>query len=231
MPSEAVAQQMLKDVMLGTDANGKAIVVTTFASHLARLSSIITFGKKLGRKIVFLGRSMDKYVTAGEQVGIVDFRKSVEIVQFGSQIKKRLKQIMKDGKEKYLLVVTGHQGEPKATLAKMVNKELCFQFDPGDHIIFSFTLIPTPINQEHRKVLEDKLKSFKVRIFRDIHVSGHAAREDIRDLFLLLKPKHIIPAHGTSELTSAVSDLAHELGYDTDKNVHLLHNGQCLMFE
>ena len=67
MPSESVAKQMLKDTMLGINSEGKAMFVTTFSSHLARLKSIIEMGKKLDRKIVFLGRSMAKYVAAGEK--------------------------------------------------------------------------------------------------------------------------------------------------------------------
>ncbi|MBS3155852.1 MBL fold metallo-hydrolase, partial [Candidatus Woesearchaeota archaeon] len=61
-PSEKVAREMLKDVVLGVNTENKAIVVTTFSSHIARLRSIIDFGKHLNRKIVFLGRSLEKYV-------------------------------------------------------------------------------------------------------------------------------------------------------------------------
>ena len=85
-PSELVAKEMLKDVMLGTGNKGKAVIVTTFASHLARLKSIVEFGKKMNRKIVFLGRSLAKYVKAGENIGIINFSKDVEIVSFGSKI-------------------------------------------------------------------------------------------------------------------------------------------------
>ena len=77
MPSESVAKQMLKDVMLGVQADDKAIIVTTFSSHLARLKSIVEMGKKLNRKIVFCGRSLAKYVSAGQRINIIDFEKEV----------------------------------------------------------------------------------------------------------------------------------------------------------
>ena len=128
-PSEMVAKEMLRDVMLGVESRNKAVIVTTFASHLARLKSIIEFGKKMDRKIVFLGRSLAKYTQAGENVDIINFSKDVDIVKFGKQIKKKIKEIEKDGKEKYLLVVTGHQGEPKSTLSKIVNGEVPFKFN------------------------------------------------------------------------------------------------------
>src|SRR3989339_1185753 len=72
-PSESVAKQMLKDVLLGVNSQNNALIVTTFSSHLARLKSIIEMGKQLNRRIVFLGRSLSKYVDAGERIGIIDF--------------------------------------------------------------------------------------------------------------------------------------------------------------
>jgi ribonuclease J len=223
MPSESVAREMLKDVILGTNSDGKAVIITTFSSHIARLKSIIEFGLKTGRKIVFLGRSLAKYVAAAEEVGIAKFSNQIEIVKYSSKIRPRLNKIVKDGRDKYLLVVTGHQGEPESTLAKMVAG--MFAFERGDHIIFSSTVIPTPTNQRNRQEMEQELDRLGVRIFRDIHVSGHAAREDQRDLIEMVKPKHIIPAHGSKEMTSAVLDLALELGYK-EENVHMVSDGE-----
>ena len=226
MPSESVAKQMLKDVMLGIESKKKAIIVTTFSSHIARLKSIMEFGNKLGRKVVFLGRSLSKYVYAAEDIGIVNFSKQVEIVKYRGQIRRKLKQGMKEGKHKFVLVVTGHQGEPKATLSRMVDGELGFKFDADDHVIFSCKVIPTELNRQSRNILEGKLHKYGVRIFRDIHVSGHAAREDLRQLIELITPRHIIPAHGDLPKTSQLVTLAEELGYKNNRNVHLLKNGK-----
>ncbi len=231
MPSESVAKEMLKDVLLGTDSKNKAVVITTFSSHLARLKSIIEFGKKLNRRIVFLGRSLSKYVGAGENVNIVRFSQEIEMVKYKSQIKKRLSQIMREGKQKYLLVVTGHQGEPKSTLARIINNEFDFKFNSGDHVIFSCNIIPTSTNRANREALEKKLEQYGVRIFRGIHVSGHAAREDSRDLINFVKPKHIIPSHGDLRLTSGMVNLASEMGYQLHTNIHQMKNGQRISLE
>jgi ribonuclease J len=225
MPSESVAREMLRDVLLGTESKGRVVIVTTFSSHLARLKSIIEFGNKLNRKIVFLGRSLAKYSFAGEEAGVVNFSKEAEIVQYSKQIKRRLKKVTAQNRHKYLFVVTGHQGEPKSTLTKIVDKVFEFKLQPEDHVIFSCTVIPTVTNQKNRDYVESVLKDEGVRIFRDIHVSGHAAREDLRDLINLVKPKHIIPAHGNIQMTAALSDLATEMGYEAD-NIHLMRNGQ-----
>ena len=226
-PSETVAKEMLRDVMSGVDSTGKAIIVTTFSSHLARLKSIIEFGQKLNRKIVFLGRSLAKYVEAGEAAKVVKFSDQGEIGKVGKDIEKKLKEIQRN-KDKYLMVVTGHQGEPKSTLSKMVDGEFKFSFSPEDHVIFSCTIIPTETNIENRRVLEEKLKMKHVRVFRDIHVSGHAAKEDLRDLLTMTKPKHLIPAHGDAEMKEALASLAIEKGYRRGRNIHLLSDGDSV---
>lgn len=228
-PSETVAKELLRDVLLGVDSRGKAVIITTFSSHLARLKSIIEFGHKMGRKIVLLGRSLAKYVEAGENIGIIKFSGQAEIVRYGKQIKRKLRQIEKEGPEKYLLVVTGHQGEPKSTLSKMAKKELKFKFRPEDHVIFSCTIIPSEINIINRKNLEEDLNNLRVRVFRDIHVSGHAAREDLRDLINMLNPQHIIPAHGNTDMKMSLANLAVEKGYKIEKNIHILKNGENLI--
>ncbi len=229
-PSEIVAREMLRDVLLGVNSKGKAIIVTTFASHLARLKSIIEFGKQLKRKVILLGRSLGKYVGAGEDIGIVNFSKEVEIARFGKQIKKRIAKIG-DQLDKYLLIVTGHQGEPNSVLVKMAQGIIPFPFHPEDHVIFSCGIIPSLINIENRRLLEDTLKQHHVRIFTDIHVSGHASREDLRDLLNIVKPIHLIPAHGDDAMKGALASLAVEKGYVLGENVHLLHDGDKLSLE
>jgi len=226
-PSEKVARELLKDVLLGTNNKGHLVVVTTFASHIARLKSVIEFGKKLNRKIVFLGRSLNKYVTAAEKIQLVNFRKDVEIVGHASQVRKRLKQIQKNP-DKYMVVCTGNQGEPKAVLTRIAINDLPYKLKPGDHIVFSCRVIPAPINVANRTMLEEKLKAKGVRIFKDIHTSGHAAREDHRDLIHLTKPQNLIPAHGDITKLTPMAELAQDLGYTLGKDVHLLRDGQII---
>ncbi|MBU1974019.1 MAG: MBL fold metallo-hydrolase, partial [Nanoarchaeota archaeon] len=88
MPSESVAKQMLKDVMLGVHADGKAMFVTTFSSHLARLKSIVELGKKLNREIIFIGRSLSKYVTAGQRIDLINFENDVKIFKHRDKVEK-----------------------------------------------------------------------------------------------------------------------------------------------
>ena len=221
-PSEKVAREMLEDVLLGTNNKGKAVIVTTFSSHLARIKSILDFGKKMKRKIVILGRSMNKYIGAAEKVNLVNFSKNAEIVGFGRKIRNKLKTLQ-NKRDQYLILVTGNQAEPGSGLDRMVNG--AFKFKPEDNVIFSSSIIPDKVNVNNRERMEAKLRQKKVRIFTNIHVSGHCGREDLRDLVNMVKPKHIIPAHGDWDKVKPMAELAKEMGWKKDK-IHLVHNGQ-----
>lgn len=227
-PCESTAKEMLRDVMLGVNSKGSALLVTTFSSHIARLKSIVEFGKKLNRKIVFMGRSLSKYARAAEQVNLINFTKDVTICNYGKQVRKKLQEIQKRGPEKYLMVITGHQGEPKSILSRIANGDLPFQFKPQDHLIFSSIIIPTDINRKQRAELEKNLIEKGIRLFKDIHVSGHGAREDLRDFINLIQAKHLIPVHSEKHQIMEFINLAEEMGYKKGYNVHKIFNSQTL---
>jgi len=134
-PSERIARQMLEEVLTKTNNEGHGVVITTFSSQIARLKSIVEYGKKIGRKVLFLGRSLQKYVKAAENIGLAPFAKDVEIVTYRNQIKRRLKQIAGE-KDKWLVVCTGNQGEPGSILPRLAEGEFPYKIGPGDHVIF-----------------------------------------------------------------------------------------------
>lgn len=226
-PSESVAKEMLKDVLLDSHCQGKALIVTTFSSHIARLKSIIELGKKLNRKIVFLGRSLSKYVEAAERINLVRFSNDVLMFKYRDKVAKILQKIQKEGKDKYLIVCTGHQGEPRSILAGIVRGELDFTFDPGDIIVFSCQVIPVEINIKNREKLEKALAKGGVRMFKDVHVSGHGALEDHRDMLELIKPQNIMPIHAEPEKGRLLAELAAQLG---NKNTFVMEDGKRLTF-
>ena len=194
-PSEKIARGLLEDVFFTTDNHKAGIIVTTFSSHIARLKSITEFGRKLGREVVFMGRSLNKYVSSARNVGKAPFYKDIQMLAYRKRVDKMLKKISKN-KERYVVVCTGHQGEPGSILDRISRHELQYNLSDGDHIIFSSKTIPTPINELNRNQLEKRLKKYKVRIFDNVHVSGHGGREDLRDLIKLTQPEHVIPSHG-----------------------------------
>ncbi|MEK6860065.1 MAG: RNase J family beta-CASP ribonuclease [Nanoarchaeota archaeon] len=227
--SEKVARSLLEDVLLTTTNEGAGLFVTTFSSHIARLKSIVEFGKQLNRKIVFLGRSLNKYVAAAARIDMCPFIKDIELVSYKNQVARKLKHINKNRKE-YMIVCTGHQGEPGSILDRLSKNKLPFQFQNNDHVVFSSSVIPTKINIENRERLDDRLKKRGIRLFNNIHTSGHAGREDLRDFINMINPRHIIPAHGDHQKIAPMVELAEELGYKNKKNVHLIHDKQRLDF-
>jgi len=229
-PSEKIAKGLLEDVLFTTDNRNSALVVTTFSSHIARLKTITEFGSRLRREVVFMGRSLAKYTQAARTVGKAPFLKNVKIFTYRRQVEKAMQRVNKN-KKKYLVVCTGHQGEPGSILDRIARKETPLHLNSNDHLIFSSKTIPTPENIESRAQLERKLKRFQVRIFDNVHVSGHGGREDLRDLITLTKPKNIIPSHGGLDKTTAGAELAVEMGYKMNKTVFLMSNGKEIVLQ
>ncbi len=226
-PSEKIARALLEEVMLTVNNKNSAIFVTTFSSHIARLKSIVDFGKKLDRKIYFMGRSMKKYVSSAIDVGMCPFQKDIQLVSYKNQIDSVLKKVEKDRRNS-LIVCTGHQGEPGSIMDRLARGKLPFSFHSGDNVIFSSKTIPSPVNVMNKEQMDKRLKKFGVRLFDNIHVSGHAGREDLRDLISIIHPENIIPAHGSLMHLTPMVELARELGYRTGKECHLMQNGQRL---
>ena len=224
-PSESVAKKMIQDLFGSTDFAGKALFVTTFASHISRLKTLVEIAKKIKRKPVFLGRSLAKYIEAAKQTGYGRPFKNIEIIKYGSKIRNYL--LKTEHPEDYMFIVTGHQGEPKATLSKLADY---FPLEPEDVVIFSCTTIPTEITVRNREELERKLKEKHVRMFKDVHVSGHGSREDIRDFIKLVKPKYIISSHAPKKQMEALKTLAEDIGY-SNNYIILTENGKQIELE
>ena len=119
-----------------------------------------------------------------------------------------------EGPEKYLIVCTGHQGEPKAVLSKIIKKYYEFHLRENDIVIFSCKTIPVETNIKQRAILEEALQDLAITVFKDVHVSGHAAQEDIKELLNLVKPEHLIPFHGIPSMSKALKSIGIEKGYD-----------------
>ena len=226
-PSEKIARHLLEEVLLTIQNRNAGIIVTTFSSHIARLKSIVEFGKKLNREVVFLGRSLDKYSNAAKDAHLAPFLGNIKIAKYRRHVEKTLGKIRKN-RRKYLVACTGHQGEPGSILDRLSRNELPFKINKDDNIVFSSSVIPSPVNIEQFAKLESRLRKRKARIFRDVHVSGHAGREDLRDLINLLSPQHVIPAHGGKDKTEPMMELCTELGYKRGKQSHLMKDGGVL---
>jgi ribonuclease J len=230
-PSESIARELLKDVLLNTDNSNSAIITSCFASHIARIKSIIEFGRKINRRIVILGRSFEKYIYSAENALDINLTKQAEVHSGTRNVRNALSKIEKSGPEKYLILCTGGQGENNSVLSKIMKGDLRFKFYSEDHMIFSNKTIPVEPNLTNRKIMENHLKELGVRIFKDVHVSGHCAREDIRELINLTNPEKIIPFHGFNKMMQPACDLAVEMGYKRKRDIYQLHNGEKIIIK
>jgi ribonuclease J len=227
-PSEAVARRHLRDVMTSIEDYEGGIVATTFSSHIARVTSLVEFAKDIGRQPVLLGRSMEKYSGTAERLGFVDFPDDVGMYGHRKSVDRTFKRIMNEGKENFLPIVTGHQGEPRAMLTRMGRGETPFELDDGDKVIFSARVIPEPTNEGQRYQSEKLLKMQGARIYDDIHVSGHLREEGHYTMLQALQPKHVIPAHQNLKGFSPYVDLAENQGYALGRDLHVTRNGNMI---
>ncbi|WP_101296119.1 RNase J family beta-CASP ribonuclease [Halegenticoccus soli] len=227
-PSEAVARSQLQDVMRSLEEYDGGIVATTFSSHIARVTSLVEFAKDIGRQPVLLGRSMEKYSGTAERIGAATFPDDLGMYGHRKSIDRTFKRIMDEGKEHFLPVVTGHQGEPRAMLTRMGRGETPYELDQGDKVIFSARVIPEPTNEGQRYQSEKLLGMQGARVYDDVHVSGHLAQEGHYAMLDALQPQHVIPAHQNMSGFSGYVDLAGSQGYEIGRDLHITSNGNIL---
>ncbi|WP_135364271.1 RNase J family beta-CASP ribonuclease [Halosimplex halophilum] len=227
-PSEAVARSELRDLMLSLEDYDGGIVATTFASHIARVVSLVEFAEEIGRQPVLLGRSMEKYSGTAERIGAVEFPDDLGMYGHRKSVDRTFERIMNEGKENFLPVVTGHQGEPRAMLTRMGRGETPYELDRGDKVIFSAGIIPEPTNEGQRYRSETLLGMQGARIYDDVHVSGHLSREGHYEMLDALQPEHVIPAHQDLAGFSGYVDLATSQGYELGEDLHVTSNGNTI---
>ena len=230
--SEITVKEMLRDIFIETSImETQGIVVTTFASHIARLKTIFELNRELKRKVVFLGRSMAKYCEAAKFSRVYDFKeKEVIICETPKDVNKWM-EIVNKNKKDYLVVCTGHQGEPNAVLSKIAEERTPFKLNQDDIVVFSSEVIPTTVNIDQSKILQSKLEATKCKIYRDIHVSGHSSKDDLKEFMNMVKPKYLVPGHAPAELKQGLVDIAKELGYEEGKNLMLVQDQKVYEFK
>ena len=167
----------------------KRVIVTSFASNVARMESVFYCAEKTGRQISLVGRSMHRIFKAARECG---YLKNV-IEPIDSRDAKNI------GREKIIYLCTGSQGEPMGAMMRIANYVHPDVFiERGDSVIFSSKIIPG--NEKKLYKLHNQLVREGVEVISEenefIHVSGHPNREDLKDMYQWVRPKSIIPVHG-----------------------------------
>ncbi len=208
------------DRLFGENAS-RRIIISTFASNVHRLKQIVDLAVKYGRKVALSGRSMLSVVEAAEKIGELDVPDGVFVDV--SKIKN-----MRD--EEIVIVSTGSQGEPMSALTRMANGELpAVAVGENDTVIISASPIPgnekliyRVINNLYRRGAEVVYESLE-----NIHVSGHACREEHKIMHSLLKPSYFIPVHGEYRHLKKHALLAKELGME-ERRIFIPDIGSCI---
>ncbi|MCQ2377093.1 MAG: RNase J family beta-CASP ribonuclease, partial [Methanocorpusculum sp.] len=228
-PSEQVARFRVRDALMRAEDDKHAIIVSTFASQVARIKTITECAREIDRIPILLGRSMERYNGLAEVMKQVAFPQGTSIYGNRKTTDRMLRRVAKEGPEKFLLVVTGHQGEPGSMLSRMALGETPLKIEKGDRVLFSANIIPNPINYAQRAEVDRLLLRQGARLFDGLHVTGHAFYQEHYDLLSMLNPEHIVPSHGPFNMKGGYVELASEFGYVLNRDVHIMQNGDRLV--
>jgi ribonuclease J len=200
------------------------VIVALFASNIARTQMILDIAKAHRKKIVFDGKSIETSVRIAIELGYLDIRDN-HIIQ--------IDQIADYEDDEMIIITTGTQGEPMSSLARMsagTHKQI--KIKKGDTVVLSSKFIPGNeraiakiINNLYRKgadVIYEKIS--------DIHVSGHAFREELKLMIKLTRPSYFLPVHGEYRHLILHSRVAKEVGIP-EENILLAENGQIIEFD
>ena len=186
-PGRAGSESDVRDSLLRImELKTKRILVTSFASNVARMESIFYCAKKTGRSICLVGRSMHRIYKAAKKCGYL--KGLIEPLE--------PRDAKKVSKNKILYLATGSQGEPMGAMNRIVNGSHPDVFlEEGDCVIFSSKIIPG--NEKKLYNLQNQIVKNNIEIISEenafVHVSGHPNRDDLKDMYKWVKPKSIIP--------------------------------------
>ena len=200
------------------DHRRQRIIIATFASNVDRVQQIINSAEKFGRKVAIEGRSMVNTINIASKLGYLSLPDNILIE--GEMLRNY-------PDEQTVIITTGSQGESMAALSRMANgTHRKISIKPNDLIVFSSS--PIPGNEKSvTSVINELMKKGADVIFQDVHVSGHACREDIKLIYSLVNPKYSIPVHGEYKHLVAQAKIAEELGFEKE-NIKILSSGDVL---
>jgi ribonuclease J len=186
------------------DLTGR-VAVTCFASNVARMESIALAAQDAGRSVALVGRSLKNMDAAARECGYLR-----SLPPFLTE-----DDIDDVPDDNLLILVTGSQGEPRSALSRIARDDHPrVALGEGDTVIFSSRMIPG--NERAIGTVQDQLVRAGVRLMTDddhlVHVSGHPARDELRRMYRLVKPRYAVPVHGEWRHLSAHAELAREAG-------------------
>ena len=197
------------------------LVVTTFSSNIHRLQMLLDLAYAHGRQVVMLGRSLERSLALA---------RSLKRLALPDDLLLDVKDAAKYPASELLVICTGSQGEPLSGLARLLRREVKgLPLEPGDRLVLSARTIPgneiaisRMLDAAERLGVDTSLEGLGT-----VHASGHGQREELADLIRAVRPRQMVPVHGTYRNLRAHGALAASLGWEADR-ISLLDGGQCL---
>ncbi len=200
------------------------IIVATFASNIFRIEQIVEACVESKRHIAIFGRSMEKAIEVGKQIGYIKAPKGT-IIEAG--------EINKYKPNELCFLCTGSQGEPLAALSRIANgSHRTIKLIPGDTIIFSSNPIPgnqEGVNRTINLLFKNGANVITHSPLTDTHTSGHASQGEQKLMLSLIKPKYFLPIHGEYRMQRIHGNTAIECGVKPE-NIFVLENGDVIAF-
>jgi len=220
-PPEAKLEEMFEEEM--KDCRGK-FLVTTMSSNVSRLKQAIDVSRRLGRKVVLLGRSIKENMKLAEKLNYLKFPKSTFIDK---------KEIKNYSPNRLTLLVAGSQGQVGSALDRIVAQEFnLIRIQPGDKVVFSTDYIPGNETAIYR-LIDNIYRLGGEVVYQDIHsnvhVSGHGSQEDLGKLMKMVNPRFMIPIGGNFRHMVAYQKLAVSKGFKAQQ-VLLPDDGEVVEF-
>jgi len=187
---------------------GKRVLVTTFASNVARLQTLGEVARETGRQVCVAGRSIDRILEVAQDNGYLqDFPKPID---FDTAMRLPRGDVM--------ILATGGQGEPRAALARIADENHPLELVSGDVALFSSRLIPG--NEIAVGKMQNQLAARGIEMITDrqsfIHVSGHPGRPELEALYSWIRPEVLVPVHGEMRHMQEQARLGQECGISSN---------------
>ncbi|MCK5879458.1 MAG: ribonuclease J [Holophagae bacterium] len=216
--SERTVGDSLQEII---EPSRQKVIVACFSSHIHRIQQIVRIAGELNRRVVLLGRSLENSVSVARQLGYLK-------VPAGVMANKE--EIRDIPEHRLIIITTGSQGEPMSALSRIVRGEAKqVEIYPGDTIIISAKTIPG--NEKSVMRIINSLYRMEAEVhyeeISEVHVSGHASREELKLVFSLLTPRHFVPIHGDRMQLVHHAELAKEMGI-TRNRIHVVDSGDIL---
>ena len=198
------------------------VIVASFASNVYRLQQVADVAIEHGRVICFAGKSMEQIVAYSQELGYMTIPQD-RIV--------KVDDLHKYNDDKVCIITTGSQGEPMSGLYRMANASHKINIGYGDTVIIPASAIPGNETAVGRVIdgLFEKGAYVVYDQMADVHVSGHARREELKMMLHIVKPKYFIPVHGEFRHLMTHARLALDMGVP-EENIFLLENGSTVSF-